>query len=137
MTSIKIVVGAAIAAFVAMNVVGAAVIFSGMTAFDRVGNFAERLTDDRQTGQSELRPDDDFDGGDFQAPRQNFVGAPPAPGFFEGKGKGGKGGKGAWEIAYAVENANVGIRDAEDIALGEVSGDIVEAKLKGKDGSPH
>ncbi len=156
MTSMKIVVGAAMAALLAVNVFGAVALFNGISTFERVGNVAERFTDggDRQAGQSEYRGGDfddddsnggDFDGGDFdggeigrdfQAP--SFIGGPPSPGFFEGKGKGkGKGGEGAREMAHAVENANLGIRDAEDIALGEIPGDIVEAKLKGKDGFPH
>lgn len=149
MTSIKIVVGAAIAAFLAVNVFGAVALVNGVSAFDRIGNVAERFTDDdRQTEQSEYRDGGDFDGGDFdggnaqnvQMPPQNFT-APP-PGFFNGKGKGGKGkgGKGgekAWEMAFAVQNANLSPSDAEEVALGEVSGQVVETKLKGKDGFPH
>lgn len=152
MTSIKIVIGAAIVAFLAINIAGASVVLGGMSAFERVGDIAERYTGDNDDGPREFKPqpveyrDDDFDGGDFdggrnaesfQAPGRDFSGGLPAPGFFEGKGKGGKGEKGAWEMAYAVENASLGVRDAEDVALGEVSGRIVEAKLKGEDGFPH
>jgi hypothetical protein len=105
MTSMKIVVGAAMAALLAVNVFGAVALFNGVSTFERVGNVAERFTDggDRQAGQSEYRSGDfddddsnggDFDGGEsgwnFQAP--SFIGGPPSPGFFEGKGKG-KGGE--------------------------------------------
>lgn len=144
MTSIKIVAGAAIAAFLAINIVGAAVVFGGMSAFDRVGNVAEALTDDDFDRDDDF-DDDDFVGGDFDEGRnaESFQapgfseGFPGGPGLLDGKGKGAKGGKGASEMAYAVQSASISAEEAEEVALGEVSGRIVETKLKGKDGIPH
>lgn len=147
MASIKVVVGAALAAFLAVNIVGAVALLSGASAFDRASDVAERYLEDDdpreyQARQVEYRDDDsdddsheDFDGGEFQAPRQGFseeFGGPPA--WAGGKGKGGGG---AGEIAYAVERASISGEEAEDIARNEVSGQIVETKLKGKDGFPH
>lgn len=167
MTSIKIVVGAAVVAFLAMNIVAASAIAGGVSAFDRVDDFSERFTDDdRQTQQAGYRDDDfdddsfdddgfddggfdgdgfdggDFDGGDFDdddfgAQARNFSEGPPAPGFFEGEGNGARSGEGASEMSYAVQNANTDFEEAEDIALGEVSGRIVGTNLEGENGFPH
>jgi uncharacterized membrane protein YkoI len=146
MTSVKIVLGAAVAAFLALNVLGTAAMFGGMNVLERAGQFTERFTEAREDGlggeeegeefggerwNSDSR-ESDFGDSDFGAP--GFVGGPPPAGFSEGKGKGGKG---VWEMAYAVERANISAGEAEEIALGEVSGRIVETKLKGKDGFPH
>lgn len=153
MTRIKIVVGVALAAFLAMNILGATAIFGGMSAFERVGNFTEASAheDDPEGEFASANRGPEFDRDDddgFMDDMEGFEppafaeGFPGGPGFPGGKGKGpmgeGPGGdKGLAEASYAVQNANVSPEEAEEVALGEVSGQIVETKLEAKDGFPH
>lgn len=88
----------------------------------------------------------DHEGRDMPEPPQpqiseeGFFGMPlGGPGEQVGGPGGGPGGKGvekAWEMKYLIENSDIGLGEAEDIAREQTPGRVLESKLKGEGGYP-
>lgn len=122
----KKIIAGAIAGALALNVAGAAA-------------FADRDRDEMDFPQPEMgemtergeSPENGFFGG----PGLPF-GGPGGPGGPGGDGPGGKGGEKVWEMEYLIENTDISLDEAEDIAREQTSGRVLESKLHSEGGYP-